>query len=343
MRTTKWILMAAFLFSHVAQATILWVGGEDIDFPNGGSVCTAGSYVRSGYNRVTIYACNANLPAISNPFPGGAITSAWLSAQIVIADAAGLKYVGFTKSGTNSSLWIGTSGSANTKLALYKFDGTTWTEIATESTGSLTYDAQTKIDMQVINYGASATVNMYVNGGATPRITYTGNVVAGAATNLDSVILRAAGGWSMVSEVIVSDSDTRTMSLVTLAPNAAGTTNQWTGTYSNINPTTINNAVNITDGTSGDTFQCKMNSLPTGNFSILGVKVAAFGLKTTTGPGSLAVGVYTNSSASVPAAVGLQTTWGPTVETLYSTNPVTSSAWTSSEINSLQMNLQTAP
>lgn len=335
------IVMITFLVSQVSNAAVLWVGGEDIDFPNGGSVCAVGGY-RSGYARQAIAACNTNIPAYSNSFPGGAITSGWLAAWIWGADATSHKYVGFARSGQTSSLWIGTSASSNVKLAIWKYDNTTWTEIATETTGSLTYDGQFRVDIELINYGAAGTVNVYTNGGATAKLSYTGNLVAGGATDLDRVGVKGQGNWSAVSEIIVSSTDTRKMSLVTLAPNAAGTTSQWTGTYSNINPSVFSDATNITTNNSGDIFHANLIDLPAGNFQVLAVKETARMTQTGSGLTSVSFGVRTNATDVTPAATPLLTTWG-TFENYYLTNPVTATQWLPAEINALQLQFQAAP
>jgi hypothetical protein len=339
------ILLLILAVGHRTHATVLWAGGEDIDFPAGANICvsTNASAFRAGYAREALTPCQSGDFLISNTFSGGAVTSAWLSARVYPASCCnnGDHFLGLAKSGTNSSLWVGTSNSSSTQVALWKYDGSTWTMLANESGSSLTTYAINKFDMQVLNYGSSSTVNVFVNGSSTARITYTGNSVAGTATSLDEVALSGYAN-DYVSEVIVSDSDTRALSLVTLAPSAAGDTSQWTGSYSNINPTTINDASVISDANSGDVFQCQMNSLPSGSFSIVGLKIGVRATKSSSGIGSLSIGVKTNSTASNPTAVGLSSSWAE-AETYYSTNPVTSTSWTSTDINALQISLQSAP
>lgn len=333
----KFIAIGLLIVGSTADSAILWMGGEDVDFPNGGSVCTIGVN-RAGYGRHSVVLCNSSNPAFSNIFPGGAVTSVWLSAQIYGGSANDLS-IGLSKSGTTSSLALG-FGTSGSKLALYKLDGATATLLATE-TGNSVISAINKFDMQVTNYGATATVNVYFNGAATSVISYTGNVVAGAATNLDRVILKATSGI-YVSEVIVSDSDTRKMSLVTLAPNAAGDLNQWTGAFTNVNPTTANDASVVSTATSGNIFQANLINLPTGTFNVLGVKASARATQTGAGITGLSLGVKTNATNNVPAAVTQAATWG-TTETYYPTNPITVAPWTTTEINALQVHLQSAP
>ena len=332
-----------------ASATVLWAGSEDVDFPNGAAACTnttAGRF-RSSYARATAYACSGGTYATSNAFAGGAVTSVWLSARTFLYGCCmsnnGAKLIGLAKSGTNSSLWIGLAAGSSSILALWKYDNTTWTQLAAESSGTFAADTITKLDMQVISYGGSATVNIYTNGGASVRVTYTGNVVAGTASTLDSVIITNSGNTGFTSEVIVSDLDTRSLSLVTLAPSLAGTSNAWTGAFTDVNETTISDATLVSTTVSGNNFQCNLTDLPAGSFSIQGVKLVARSMKAGAGITSVAPGIYTSATVNVPTATALSTTW-TSVETLYQgTNPVTSSNWTSGDINGLQLNLQSAP
>jgi len=336
------ILGLLILHCQWVHATVLWAGSEDMDFPVGASISMDTGTYRAGYQRATMLVAS-NSSAYSNPFPGGSVTSVWVSAQIVICCGTGERVFGLAKSGTSGSLVIGVDSNNPNKLGLYTFDGNNQTEIASETGNSISGNTMFKVDMQVINYGASATVNVYTKGSSTPAITYTGNVAVGGATSLDQVVLFGYNNWVRQSEIIVANTDTRGLSLVTLSPNAAGDTNQWTNTYTNVASVSINDAINVYDNTSGDLFEAKFNSLPSGSFSIPAVIVATRSAQSGTGGlTSLSVGVKTNGSVSSPAAVSLLPAFN-LVSTLYSTNPVTTSAWTVSDINALQICLKSAP
>lgn len=346
----KAIFLIFCLFtSPFAFSTILWAGGEDIDFPVGAAVnpySNAGLF-RSGFAREAIVVTNGI--AKSNAFQGGVVTSAWLSfREYSVANSSNIKMIGLGKSGTNNSLWI-SGGATWPYVALYKYDGTTWTLLATSPSGTLGLGVLNPgaIVMHVTNYGAAATVDVYnsTNLSSGPIFSYTGDVTAGGNASLDSVFLGGGNGssdYNIISEIIVSDVDPRRYSLATLAPNAVGDLNQWTNTYTNVNPLIINDSTYISDNTSGDKFECKMNSLPAGTFQILSVKVAARGAYMSGGMTSLSVGIKTNATVYAPAATVQSTSFGAT-ETYYSTNPFTSSQWSSTDVNALQINLQSAP
>ena len=335
--------MFAFLASTSAHAVIYWAGGEDLDFTNGAQVCsnTNGSLFRSSYARMGLYTCGGGI-AQSNAFQAGGFTNLWLSAQVSISNNW-VMLVGLGKMGSGGSLWLGNSqvGGNWTQIALWTYNSGTWARLAYETGTSLNYGGHAKVDMQVINYGASGTVNVYVNGSSTAAITYTGNIVTGANTSLDSVVLEGISN-EVVSEIMVSDSDTRLLSLATLVPNGAGGTNQWTGTYANINPIAINDSSMINDNNSGDIFPSALSSAPSGGYAIQAIKVAARAAGGTSGLTSVSVGIKTNGSTNSPAAVPQSMAFGET-ETYFPTNPVTSTNWAKSDLSTLQLNFTSAP
>jgi len=339
--TAGLVLLLATVSAH---ASILWVGGEDIDFPNGAAgvvVDTTAGRFRSGYARSDIRSGNTT-SAYSNPFPGGGVTSGWLTvrAEMNCSGAVdGLQFGLIQYSMAQKGLWIGTG--AGCQVALYKYDGSTKTKLATASNSPWVGNAVVlaRFDLQVVNYGTSATVNVFVN--TTPVISYTGDITVSGVSNFDAVALGAGSVGNSIgySEIIVANSDTRTMGLATLTPNAAGDINNWTGDYTQVSESAINDATLITDSNAGDNFECKMNSLPSGTFWIPMVVVKARAVKGVSGLGSLSVGVKTNGTIIAPAPTAQQPYWSVT-ESYSQTNPVTSASWTQDDINALQINLQ---
>ncbi|MGZ3747535.1 MAG: hypothetical protein ACXWRE_09195 [Pseudobdellovibrionaceae bacterium] len=343
-RITMILFTLLLLAISEAKATILWVGGEDVDFPNGSQACNSNlAGWRSGYGRIAVYSCTNGSVAKGVPFAGGGVTSAWLSAQFRYwSEAGSSKFFGFGISGTDNGIFLGISAANAYKAAIWKHDGTTWTELASASNTTFSDGPNYKLDMQIVNYGANGTVNIYVNQGASPIVTYTGDIRSSGATSFDSFYLAGGNSSGPFSELIASTTDTRLLSLVTLQPNAAGDTTQWSGAYTDIDEALTDDSDNVATATSGNNFQCNLSNLPTGNFSIQAVKVAARATKTPTGATSISLGVKTNGSISVPTAAPLLDVWGY-IETFYPTNPVTSTSWTPTEINALQINIQAAP
>ena len=325
--------------------TILWCGGEDIDFPNGGPVTIEpySARYRPAYGvRCALLMSGGAGGARSNNFPGGAVTSAWLSFQNSFGyypNPATL-LAGLVKDSTSmSGLYVGVSSSSSLRLALIKYDGTTKTQLAVEVADSYQSAVVSKIDMQITGYGSNATVNVFLNSALI--ISYTGDVTVSGVTSLSAAAI-VSNSYSAVSEIIVADEDTRLFSLATAAPNAAGTTNQWTGAYTDVNEVTTNDANLIYTNTDSQNSQFNLIDMPTGTFSVKAVKLSARAAKSAdSSVGTLKIGINSGGTVNVDSGQALTTGWA-TYERLMQVNPITSNAFTPAEVNALQLNLQSA-
>lgn len=323
--------------------TLLWCGGEDIDFPNGQTppnVSTGGGF-RSGYGRCGVGGTgsgNTNFTR-SVSFAGGGVTSAWLHFRTLDQQRSNPSiYCGLgLNSAGNVGLAVGVSNASNSRVALFKYDGTTVTQLAAETGNSLTWNDQ--IDMQITSYGSSSTVNVYVNGALV--ITYSGSTAISGVSNLDCVIIGGLNNMHFSEFIVTDTADTRAMSLVTLAPNAAGdSAGSWTNTYTSINPTSINDANAIYNNATGSDFQANLIDLPSGSFSVVGCKAIARA-EVTAGatPTGFKLGVKSGGTVNVDAGHTPGAAFAP-FERLMTTNPVTSANWTTSDLNALQLDVQ---
>ncbi len=323
---------------------VLWCGGEDLDFQQGSlpSVSTNSAFFRSGYAR-----CAVGLPAAGNAmkgnqFPGGAVTTAWMSFRMwCYGWGTSNKIGGFGQFSSYNGLFVGVASSNAHRIALYKFNGTTLTSLAAESGTSLIDQQLQRFDIQVTNYGATATVNVYVDGLLV--ITYSGDVTVSGMTGMDCTIFGPWGpNWVFVSEVVVADEDTRTFSLVTMAPNAAGGTDNWTGAYTNCNPVTINDASAVYTNTASELEEFNLLDLPSGTFGIKAVKISArAAISAGATADKIELGYGTNSSLSLGSAVSVTTAWA-CYERLDTQNPVTSAQWQQTEMNPLQLAMESS-
>jgi hypothetical protein len=329
---------------------ILWCGGEDIDFPNGGtaSAQTTTGLFRSSWTRCGLKSTSATAIQ-SNVFPGGAVTSCWLSFQWERNNGADVSMLacGLTKSGSpQNGLWLGINSSDGSKVSLYKYDGTTKTLLASGPTG--TYVGNTVLlyrwDIQVISYGATATVNVYLSGSL--LFTFTGDVTITGMTSMSAVsILANTGNTGAVSEVIVADSDTRgILGLSTMALTGAGTTDAWaSGTFSNINGISFSDTTPAFTNTTGQDEQFNVTDVTAAStYSVLAVKISA---RAASPAGSTATKLKLGYNSGGTVAFGTGATQVPgtsfgTLEQLDATNPVTSAAFQSSEMNALQLDFQ---
>lgn len=323
--------------------TILWCGGEDIDFPNGSmpTVTTTAGRFLANYARCALGLGESLQMAKSTVFPGGAITSGWMAGNIMTTAVAqttkGL--LGFGLGGTSKGLFVGI-GATSSSLSLLKFDESTWTILATAPGTPIATSILYRLDIQIISYGAAATVNVYLDGAF--MLTYTGDVTVSGVTELDSVFLYnfSPAYDTYFSGFIVADEDTRTFELVTYAPSAAGDANAWTGAYTTVDETTLDDSDVVYTNTPDLDVQYNLTATPAGTFAVKQVKVAARAAITAgASAATLELGVKTGGTINVDAGHALTTAW-ETQERYMATNPVTAGAWTTAELDALQINLQ---
>lgn len=323
--------------------TVLWCGGEDVDFPNGAAVSyqTSTNCRYDAYSRVAIETTGGTGKSVA--FPGGAVTSCWLHAVIYLTNPGGFsgeKYIGLGKSGTDYSVGIGNNGADGTLVDIFKFDGATKTVLAT-SASSVFPGVATKftIDMQVIDYGASATVNVYIGGSSTAAVTYSGDVTVGGNTNVDSVfIYQAGGGHCVKSEIIVSSSDTRSCRLCTLSINAAGSTNAWTGSATDIDELTNSTVDVVFSDTTGAKISMNLTESPvSASFCVGAIKELARALRTDDStPLSLNLGIISGTVVDINNTAALSTGW-VSYERLMVVNPITGDPFSFAETSAIEL------
>lgn len=314
--------------------TILWCGGEDIDF-NTIIPGTSNTYYDGSFARNSMIATETTNGASTNSWGPSNGVNLWISCKIttygswavvgswiigIVNEQDCGPIIGFNDGGTALVL----KNTNNTILASGSLSFTNGTDLR-------------KLDINIINYGISGTVNVYING--IRHITYTGDIrpVYGATTlskiKLYLCVYRNYG--ANVSEIIVADEDTRLMRLKTLVPSADGDTNDWTGAYTNVNETTLSDSTIITSPSADNTFNANLTGMPAGTFQIKAVKIAT---RMTTGPSGIGIqsGIKTNGNTylgSTKQAIG----YWETKEELYSINPDTGVQFTDAEIESLQI------
>lgn len=328
--------------------TILFAGGELDDFTLGGVVAFSTSapaayrstYAR-GYLDVTGSAFNVNYAKAS------------FTASSAFSVSARFYPNTSTFTAGNPFLWLATGGSARLRLKVNSSTPSTITlesytsgGVATTlgtSTATMSTSSTYRLDL-LVSYGTSGSIKVYLD---QVLIIDTGvmDVTASSATTLDGLYLGSARGSSTGSgwsEVIVSTQDSRTLSLVTLAPNAAGTTSSWTGAYTDIDELTASETDVLTSGTANQVTSVNCTGMPSGwsNLTVTAIKVLASAARGATGPSKLAVGCRTNSADSFPASVTIDTGYTTPYTTYYETNPVTAVAWTPTEVDAFQIALK---
>jgi hypothetical protein len=331
---------------------ILWMGSEDADLAqatNQTAVITTNGNFRSGVAREAFSNHSTTAFANSVAFQGGGVTSCWFHFRWNWNGGGTGAAWGLTSSSSanGAGIWVGSATAF--QCALYKYDGTTLTQLAAEAGTSLegnqinSGDCPTPVDMHLQSFGATATVDVYVRG--VQVIHWTGSLSGlSGITSVDTVSAAKSITNANVTELVVADSDTRLLNVFTLNPSTAGDTNTWaSGTNATINPTTLNDATFASVNTTGNDLQWKGPAMPsTGAWQIHSVKIMArANLNASSVPTGLKLGVKTGGSVFVGAAHTLTTSM-QCIEDYRTTNPNTAVAWTTADINALQGDLQSA-
>jgi hypothetical protein len=326
--------------------SILWAGGEDIDFSLPTWNFGIAGHFRTTYNARVAISAQTGCIIKSKPFPGGVVTSCWFAFYAYqatgISPTVNTGRIGLGLSGTNKGLFVG-HGSSGSKVALLKYDGTTWTVLASEAGTSMGSGVTHRFDMHVVDYGSSATVNIYLDGASGAFVTYAGDITVAGVSNLDSVFLFTTSTnyrWE-ASEMFVLDEDSRSFGLVTLPLDGAGDLEEWTGAFSAIDDIALDDSDLIYTNTNNKNQQANLGALPVGTYSIHGVKVSVrFAKSSDSTPGTLKVGIK-SGSVDVDAGHAGAVLWN-TAERYMTINPITLEQFTPTEINALQIDLQSA-
>jgi hypothetical protein len=338
--------------------SILWCGGEDVDFPNGSAinVVTNTSYFRSSFSRCSI--SSGVGVSSSNAFPGGSVTSCWFSFQLGFfpensngsqrggALTAGISNTAVATNGTGIYVYT----TAGFGIGIAKFDGTTTTVLASGSNSTIPNSTQVqRMDMQVVNYGTSSIITLWMNGAI--ACTFSGNSTVGSLSSFNCVVVSTSpsgnfGALGCGSEFLVADEDTRFMAVKTCAPLALGTTASWSGVVGNVNPAAITDANSVSVNATAQDEQFTQNGLPTGTWSVRQIKVTSRGaasagaVATKFTPGFRLAGsvVLTGGTTHSPG-----TAFG-NFEDFWTNNPVSGVAWTPTDVatGNLQLELQSS-
>lgn len=234
------------------------------------------------------------------------------------------------------------------RWSVYKRSGAAWGSALATSASSVVVSGGAQIDVH-LKVHASGTFNVYKNGSIV--VTFAGDTTGDAAnTGLIHFFGQTSSSNDMdLSQVIVTDTvDTRGWVLATLTPNGAGTTNAWTGAYTDIDDTTYDEAdyLSVTTTAALATFAASnIDSAYTGAT----VKAVAVALRAEIDIASAVTSL--KAALRVSGTDYLSSTLsGPTNDAvshsgqaIWETDPSTSSAWASlSAVNAAEVGLKSA-
>jgi hypothetical protein len=340
------------LWSEDASATLLFSGGEDVDFTciGGCPVTTDVGYYRSAWAREAV----GTYGSTNDPPPSRLATSVftanatlWIHAQF-LPNGGGqtepnIHMVRVLDTNGNAALIIrGTGTNGRLKISSRTAAGS-YTDLVTCSSALL--GSLQQLDFY-INYGSSGEVALYNN--SVQVCDFTGNVTNGdGATALNKVEFSAPwdniGGNTYWSEVIVATTDTRAMSRFSANTVANGNTTGFTGTNicSSIwNSASFNDSNYGYTGSNNVVHECTIKStVPAGTYNVQGLVMSARGLVGTAGPQHFDFVTRTGGTDYTSPDFAPITSPSNILNYIQTTNPATSSPWSLSDFQNSGFNI----
>lgn len=323
--------------------TILWAGTEPEAFETLCGVSTSTAEYDSNFSRCALnLGQNAAGTTVLCGVVLGGLTEAWfhtrMGSNVLNADLANQAFIEFRTSSAQGILRVICTGVINT-FKLQYWSGAAWVDIGTSFTATVstspTWDVQCKID------NVNGRFVCYVDG------TIVASLIGDTdffSPTIDKVRL---GTWSefnakYVSECIISNTSTVGMRLATNYVTGAGTTTGWTsGTFADVDETTVNDADFISSGTANqvDTFALQDLSATAAALIPVAVVGSARARNAPAGPQNLQLAVRTGGTDYFSPTVtspAINTSFQNGFQNIWNVNPNTGVAWTASEINALE-------
>lgn len=219
--------------------SIILTGADFKHFSGSYTIVTTTSRFDSRYS----HWCMA--PSVSSPpattFAGGAApTDWWLHCVYNLDDGYYGNYnIIVFKSGGTDAYALRTASASNNDFQLCYYDGG-WIPIP-ETTKTLNDDTNYVLDIHFAPDGTTGVAEFYVNGVLVGAVT--GNYIAATGASVDSVTFSSHylndSRRCHISELVVTSGGEKTIGwhVSTRLPNAAGTTGDWTGAYTDIDDT----------------------------------------------------------------------------------------------------------
>lgn len=197
------------------------------------------------------------------------------------------------------------------------------------------------VDLHYI-YGTSGLIEAYFNGILVSSYSADTTTIQGGDRPV-SVRLNAsenggyAEGEAAISEFVIADEPTINWRVASLIPNAAGTTGQWSGAYTDVDEFGFDATDAITTGTAGDlsTFALSNLSTAAAGLEVKAVAVAGNALAGTSGPQNLEFAVRSGGADYFGATKSL-TAGFKAYQEVWNTDPATGVKWTVTDVDALE-------
>jgi hypothetical protein len=298
----RWLLAGLFSLGLLAPANsaVLFAGAEDVDFTFVGSVgisTTAGQF-RAGWGRAAISANHGsgttNVPP-TNYFETPTFTATsdfWVHFWRIANSGAtngGSNLLGLASPDGVWRLLVRGTGSTGQIKVSKRDAAATVTDLATSAASAVAGAVLQQWDIHYV-YAVSGSIDVYVDGSNTAVVSFSGDTTTDAATQINRAFYGSlATATDDLSELIIADTDTRALGLVTFQPTSTGNAMAWSGatpcTTAILAQITINDANFIASLSNNDIAECAVSTtIPAGNWNALALVQSVRILRGTSGP-----------------------------------------------------------
>lgn len=285
-----------------------------------------------------------DVPDLAFNFP--LMTAGWISFYMYSGDVTGTNWEHFMwalRNFTNNSgaLVAGLFKNRNSlSYRMYRATGGTANTYVTQtgiSAALQRWDIRFKVGV------SNGELDVYIDGTLVYSVTGVAFYAGSTASGIDSITFQREGGDStidrVISGLIISTEDTRSMVLAMDYPSGAGAHSEWAGGYADLGGIGTDAATSAYATATGQRLSVAFPALNTG---LAGMTPVAVALKAS-GPASQKgiVGTTrisgTDYTIGAISTAGVKPALGCAVQTL---NPATGLAWTQTEINAAEFGLQ---
>jgi hypothetical protein len=253
-------------------------------------------------------------------------TTSWTHFEVTTGNSAGT-------SGNTLITWYNSSATAVFRLqftgsgvlqAQY-WNGSAWTNIG--STTTLSVSVRYIIDLKII-CGSSGSFELYLN----QTLTLSGSASMGSVTNIARHRLQtptSGGTGGGFSQIICADVSTVGWKLYLKPPTGNGANTAFTGTFADVDETSLNDADYIESVAANDVETYTGAAMTFASGAVKAVVVSARALNIATGPQNMQLALRRSSTNYFTADVaGIGTGFAPFLG-IWETDPSTGAAWTS--------------
>ena len=202
-----------------------------------------------------------------------------------------------------------------------------------------------RFDFHVVIHDTTGTLTVYQNGAEKTSTTFAaGDTLLRGEANVDDVRFdnHQANDSFYLSAVLVSDTDSRLIRYAQRALDGAGSETDWSGAYTDINESGVDESDVIQSGTTADKATYTFAALPTAlntGYTVVGVGVSARASKGATSPANLQLAARHGTTNGFSASKSLTNMW-KVHQDIFILNPDTASAWTFAEADAAQVGVQ---